>query len=392
MLKVILTRGDHQNGVWLSLPVSPAEKEKTYAKLDRIYGTEKNPKTWIAEVESSIPKLSDFFIGMSMDGIHNTGELNFLAQRVNDFTKYEADLYSEALELEVISGLADMINLTYSLEYYKLYPGVSMTDELGKYLVENNIVHIHESAVKYIDFEKVGYEYETNNKGVYTEGGYVMKVSDNDIRQIYDGQTFPDFAPDQEYIFKLRVCPSYQPDAQDKQFIMKLPVSATNLGLMLSKYDVYDFDECDVKSCDCHIKRLSNTLNIGGDIYGLNELANRIKHMLGNQKSIVKFLAVLEEERPKELSDALNIANNLDRYELLSQNIKTPVDYACHVLFESGRYTVDNEVRDFIDLHKFGTYKMEEDGVRQSTFGMLRRMDEPFQKQKQGFNQQMGGI
>lgn len=392
MLKILLTRGDQKSGVWLSLPATTDELHQANAALDHIHGAETNTEMRIAEVESPIPNLRQFLMSNGMGGIKNMKELNYLVQRVNDFTEYEADMYSGALEIEAINDLKDMINLTYSLEDYILYSGVSLTDELGKYLVENSIVQIPENIIQYIDFEKVGHQYELDNGGTYTRGGYVLKVNENDMRQVYDGQTFPDSTADQECIFRLKVCPSYLPEAQDKQFILKLPVSQTSLELMLKKFGVSDFGDCDVQSCDCHIKRLSNTLNIEGDIYGLNELANRIKDMLNDRESIVKFLAVLEEERPGELSEALDIARDLDRYEFLPRNIKTPVDYACHVLFDSGRYTVDNEVRDFVDLERYGTYKMEEDGVRKSTFGMLRKIDEPFKEQKPGFTQQMGGM
>ncbi len=205
-------------------------------------------------------------------------------------------------------------------------------------------------------------------------------------------QAQPDPTDDKEYIFKLQVYPSYEPELRDNGFTLKLPLSKQELGQALAEHGIINFDECDVASCECHIKRLSNTMNLEGDIYGLNRLAAQIKHMLDKQEPITKFLAVLEEERPRELFEAIDIMDNLDRYEFLPQNIKTPADYACHVLFDSGRYVIDDEVKDFLDLDKYGKYKMEEDGVRQSVFGMLRRIDEPFQEQKQGFTQQMGGM
>lgn len=211
-----------------------------------------------------------------------------------------------------------------------------------------------------------------------------------DLRSNTQAQPAP--VDDKEYIFKLQVYPSYEPESRDKGFTLKLPLSKQELGLTLAEHGINDFSECDVASCECNIKRLSNTLNLEGDIDGLNRFATQIKHMLDNQEPITKFLSALEVERPRELSEAIDIMDNLDRYELLPQNIKTPADYACHVLFDSGRYEIDDEVKDFLNLDKYGKYKMEEDGVRQSVFGMLRRIDEPFQEQEQGFTQQMGGI
>jgi len=127
-----------------------------------------------------------------------------------------------------------------------------------------------------------------------------------------------------EYIFKLQVYPSYLPEARETPFTLELPVPESELQITLSKHGINDFVYCDVTSCECPLKRLSNTLNLEGDIYGLNQLAAQIKDMIGNQSRIAKFLAVLEEAKPSELSDAIDCMDELDRYELLSQNVDTP--------------------------------------------------------------------
>lgn len=137
-------------------------------------------------------------------------------------------------------------------------------------------------------------------------------------------KTQPDPPDDKEYIFKLQVYPSYLPEDRERQFTLKLPVSEHELQITLSKHGINDFSECDVASCECPIKRLSNTLNLEGDIYGLNRLASQIKDMIGEQGRIAKFLDVLEEARPSELSDAIDCMDELDRYELLPQNVKAP--------------------------------------------------------------------
>lgn len=138
-------------------------------------------------------------------------------------------------------------------------------------------------------------------------------------------QTQPDIPDDREYIFKLQVYPSYLPEERERQFTLKLPVPECELQVTLSKHGINDFSQCDVASCECPIKRLSNTLNLEGDIHGLNRLAGQIKDMIGNQGRISKFLAVLEEAKPSELSDAIDCMDELNRYELLPQNIKTPI-------------------------------------------------------------------
>ncbi len=124
---------------------------------------------------------------------------------------------------------------------------------------------------------------------------------------------------DREYIFELQVYPSYLPEARETPFTLKLPAPESELRITLSKYGISDFVDCDVTSCECPLKRLSNTLNLEGDLYGLNRLAIQIKDMIGNQSRIAKFLAVLEEAKPSELSDAIDCMEALDDYEFLPQ-------------------------------------------------------------------------
>ncbi len=139
-------------------------------------------------------------------------------------------------------------------------------------------------------------------------------------------QEQPDIPDGREYIFKLQVYPSYLPEARETPFTLKLPASESELRSTLSKYGITDFVDCDVASCECPLKRLSNTLNLEGDLYGLNRLAAQIKDMIGNQSRIAKFLAMLEEANPSELSDAIDCMEELDRYEFLPQNVKTPTE------------------------------------------------------------------
>lgn len=139
-------------------------------------------------------------------------------------------------------------------------------------------------------------------------------------------QTQSDPPDDKEYIFKLQVYPSYLPEDRERQFTLKLPVSEHELQITLSNYGIDDFSQCDVASCECPLTRLSNTMNLEGDIYGLNRLAAQIKDMIGKQGHISKFLDVLEEARPSELSDVIDCMDEIDRNELLPQNVKTPAE------------------------------------------------------------------
>lgn len=390
MLKVLLTRTDKENGVWLSLPSTPADIGQAYATLDNINGTE-NLDTRLTGVESSIRNLRQYLIGKSTDDPNTIKELDFIAQRIDGFTESEAALFSGALDIESINTLADIINLTYSLDGYELYPDIFTTKELGQYLVESGEVQIHESALSYVDYERVATEFEANNSGTYADAGYVIKTGGS-MEHIYDGVTLPDVNTGKGYIFNLKLISQYKFDMLEEPYSLKLPTTDIALRQARDHLRVKHFDECEIVDFDSPIAGLSNRLHIDGDIYSLNKLAQGIKEMLQNEGMMTKFLAALEVEMPEELCDALDITENLNRYELMPSSVANATDYAYHVLFESGRYEIDDEVKDFIDLGKYGSYKMEEDGVKKTAFGMIRRIDESFQEQEQGFTQKMGGM
>ena len=202
MLKVFLTRVDKENGVWLSLPTTPADIGVAYATLDNINGTE-NLDTRLTGVESSIQNLRQYLIGKSTDAPNTIKELDFISRRIDGFTETEAVLFSGALDIEPINTLTDIINLTYSLEGYELYPDITTAKELGQYLVESGEVQIHESALPYVDYERVATEYEANNSGTYTAAGYVAKTGGN-MERIYDGIMLPDVNADKDYIFQFQ--------------------------------------------------------------------------------------------------------------------------------------------------------------------------------------------
>ncbi len=390
MLKVLLTRTD--NGVWLTLPATPADIGEAYATLDNINGTE-NVNTNINRVESSIPNLQQYLMKKSIDDPITIKELDFIARRIDGYIESEEVLFTGALDIESIDTLADIINLTYSLENYELFPDVSTSTELGRYLIENDIVHIHESAVGYLDFEKVANEYEANNSGTYTSSGYVVKTG-HDMEQIYDGTVLPDVDIGKYCIFSLKLISQSNYNMMEEPYSLKLPTTDIALRKARDQLNVKCFDECKILDVESPISSLSSSLNIEGDIYSLNTLAKKINDIFQNGGMIEKFLAAVESEKPEYICDAIDIADNIAKYELIPSSVIDAIDYAHYVLFDSGRYDIyiDDEISYFVDYKKYGNYKMEEDGIKKTSFGMIRKINEPSQEQGQDFTQKIGGI
>ena len=78
---------------------------------------------------------------------------------------------------------------------------------------------------------------------------------------------------------------------------------------------------------------------------------------------------------PGSMFELPEITDALCQYRLLTE-IKTPEDYAHHVLAEDGdRYYVDGFTADFVDFDALGKAMMKENGVALTSFGIVERYD-----------------
>ncbi len=105
-----------------------------------------------------------------------------------------------------------------------------------------------------------------------------------------------------------------------------------------------------------------------------NELALCLQRMsIGEMRT---YRAALDVEEPGTFTEALNIAMDIDDYELITDS---EGEYGREYLRRIG---ADDELIDTIDgytnFDQLGRDIMEEDGVRQTGFGLVRRLSKPF--------------
>lgn len=100
----------------------------------------------------------------------------------------------------------------------------------------------------------------------------------------------------------------------------------------------------------------------------------------------MKYCAVLEVEQPSTFSEALNIVMDRDDYEIVPEDMD---EYGKQVLRRAG---ADDEIIDtmdgYMDFARLGKDSLEEDGVRRTEFGLVRRLSTPFPEQSE-MGQQM---
>ncbi len=119
-----------------------------------------------------------------------------------------------------------------------------------------------------------------------------------------------------------------------------------------------------------------------------NEMALCLQR-LKKDGEIMKYCAALEVEEPSTFTEALDMAIDIDDYELISDSER---EYGRQALRRMG---ANDEVLEAIegctDFDRLGSEMMDEDGVRQTGFGLVRRLSKPFPPAQEP-DQQMGGL
>lgn len=114
----------------------------------------------------------------------NQEEIEYLQERFKEMSVKERYILEGAVELNEISNGVDLINLTEQLYRFDYYPNVADERSLGEYVAKYK-EHARDEALKFINTEKLGREYDEDFQGRFTDKGYVIQRGI--IGQIYDG-------------------------------------------------------------------------------------------------------------------------------------------------------------------------------------------------------------
>lgn len=119
-------------------------------------------------------------------------ELNYLASRLEGLDPEDMEKFIAAVEHGEYAGSAEqLINLTYNLDRYELYP-VQNAEEYGLWLVDElSTMELPEQARDYFDFEAYGEATAINEGGTFTSRGYILAGPDP-FQKVYDGQHIPE--------------------------------------------------------------------------------------------------------------------------------------------------------------------------------------------------------
>lgn len=309
----------------LLLPAADYEIKDAMQRT-RAGGRENTVEVSILECDI-LPELQDIRLDtFSLD------ELNFLAKRLVSLTDEELPVFYavtdevfRAADNDGLVSIKDLINSTYGLDTVPVAHNVSNLSELGRFAFENELLSdiddIPESAIPFLNAEQIGRVQQKNDKGVFA-GNYYIPTVHYERPEVYDGVTLPDEEPETSD-FAIRLLVSGTPehikgDPVDRAIWLDLPMASDILANYAAAFNEADISDCVYYDFESVIPQITPEMfGSMSDVQTLNKLAAEISIMSESEQ--VKFKAVLDAENTASIQDALNVAQNLWRYEFAAE-------------------------------------------------------------------------
>lgn len=169
------------------------------------------------------------------------------------------------------------------------------------------------------------------------------------------------------------------------EYRLGLPAADEELERAKQALGIEEFVQAGITAVGFSAQQLAPLLPLDAvAVEDANTLAECLQEMEGGE--LKKYYAALDVEHPDTFSEAVNIAMDIDDYEMVPEDMD---EYGRQVLRRIG---ADDEIIDtidgFMDFAGLGEMSMEEDGVRRTEFGLVRRLSNPFPEQPE-MSQQM---
>ena len=349
----------------LELPV-PLDEFKRKVDEIRLAG-QPNTVPTVLNADSSVPALNWHLQQIRLDSDSTLQKLNQLAETVDGLNAAGRYHLSKSLDPEIQQNLDDVLRIAThikpgSMNCYEVIPGVTSHQDLGKWLVEHDHLgdKVPEALRPYLNYRSIGIDYCNEHEGEFLTDGYTG-IRSGAMEQVMEEQG----------VLRLTL------STAKGTFALSFPASDERLEQAKRALDVEDFAQASITAVKFSSPYLDGLLPPDTiTVEDANTLALCLQEMEQEDDELLKFCAVLEVEQPDTFVEAVSIAMDRDDYERVLEDMD---EYGKQVLRRAG---ADNEVIDtidgYMDFAQLGRDFMEEDGVRRTEFGLVRRLSSPF--------------
>ena len=196
-------------GYWLDMP---ATKEQLHEAMQSVGITADNPQDFSIRGFSDDPE-KHIALPYDMVCAASVDELNFLAARIEQLDPAEIGKLNATLQQKNgFENIGQVIDFTYNVDFYVHIPEVHTYRDLGDYyLNQSGMVQMPEEWKGGIDLIAFGRNAAEQEKGAFTEYGYLVESGDEWEHQ-FEGREVPE-----EY--RIMSYPQQERSEQDKVFM-----------------------------------------------------------------------------------------------------------------------------------------------------------------------------
>ncbi|MEY8389423.1 hypothetical protein AALC17_19505 [Oscillospiraceae bacterium 38-13] len=353
-MEVYLSR-NHQTCLHL-LPLSVGRFQGVFDQPNGPDG--RSPRLVIERFISPIECLERHLKGLSLRSMADVSQLNELVEMVERMAERDRQILSGALRTEHVKCLADVYRTVQNISDYELIGGVTTDRALGQWLVKAGRLNIKfpENVQPYLDYDVIGSVYHDAHGGAFTPDGYVQRKKD-----------IP--KPERDTVICLTLATAEQSDT------LLLPASEKQIED--AERTLGDLDRAviaDVEFKLPYLKHLIPTDHV--TVEEAQALADCLQGMAEEEEALLTYCSALAVEEPTSFTEALNIAMNICEYKRVPEDL---AEYAeLNLRLAGAGDEILGMLAGFTDFRKLGEAIAKQEGVRQTIYGSVCRLSDPF--------------
>ena len=287
-------------------------------------------------------------------------EQAWLRERLEALTVREGIALEAAIRRHPVQASTEAVSLLANLDEYDAIGGILSYEDLGLYYLEETNARLL-ALRDYIDLDKLGRQYEAQHPGRFAGGCYVVYPLKG-VPGFYDGVNLP--GPDYSWSLRLWLAlPDYN-DVTDAR--------PGEIRLALDALGVQTIRECTLLEARCSLPGITGLEDayrgrLEDLIYDGQNLGFILQEQNQGQKGFLQaYLWILEYEHCATLPAALDLAQNLNRYQVVRAD---QLQDMARMDLRVRLGCVDRALSGCIDLERYGLdllrnkgYTMTEDG------------------------------
>ena len=380
-----------ERGVELTFPVSQYEMMDAFEQIHT-----KSP----GDVYWQVDEFYCFdYLAPHLDESMSIFEFNSLTEQLSKLDERQETALEGLLQMQVNKHMQEnsgpitvqeLMMLASNVDRCEVLADVHTDEELGKFYADNDflpeLTALPDNIYALLDYAKIGKPMRTDEAGVFTPHGYVVRTAEL--------QPLPDYEPQRNINYMIRLTLMNHENEQ-KTAVLDLPATEERLLEVQKELDAPEWFDAQFTGCDAIAPQLNSMLTDVEELPRINELAHSIQELKASGQ-LTKFKAVVSATQCESLDDVF------DRIEKLPQYcFETKIRDSDALVRDELEFVLGGRDADLIYKHlnreAYAEDVLKQYGAEITPYGMVNREDfgpllEPIPEQQQEQTQepQMG--